>query len=605
MNLSVDLLVYAILIPVTAGIVCLFIPNKAKILSQLIALVITLVSMAASVLIFMRKPVYWPPTVNPTFFVDDLSALAGLGISFFAIIITIYSIGFVAKNNGRYFGYLLMTLGSSLGAVYSNNLIILVVFWGFLAALLYLMVSVNGGLGASFAAKKALIIIGSTDALMVFAIGLIWKMSGTFLMDGLRIDLNSPMSYMAYLCIAFAGFAKAGAVPLHSWLPDVAENGPIPVTAYLPASLDKLLSIYLLARASLSLFAMNIFSNTFLLFIGAVTVIFAVVMALVQHNFKRLLGYHAVSQVGYMLMGIGTATTVGIAGGLFHMLNNAVYKSCLLLSGGNVEKATGTADMSKLGGVAKYMPVTFGCFLVASLSISGIPPFNGFVSKWMVYQGMVELGAAKNPGWVIWLVAAMFGSALTIASFMKLLHAMFLGRPSKAVSVNAKETGLATLIPIIVLASICIVFGLGAFTIAIPVFLAPLLKSESIDYLGIWEPGVATGLILAGIFVGLLMYLSIRPKKARLVGVFTGGENPDSLDRVTGAEFYDTMRDIKALGRIYEGEQNNSLDLYSIGKRLIGWVAAILQKLHNGILPTYLVWCLLGMIVMFIILFLR
>ena len=604
MNLSVDILVYAVGVPIIAGLLCLFVPDKAKILARLISVAVSGASMAVSVLIFIRKPLYWPPVANPTFAVDNLSALAGLGISFFALIVTIYSLGFITKNNGRYFGYVLMTLGSSLGAVYSNNLIMLVVFWGLLAALLYLMVSIDGNVRASVAAKKALIIIGGTDALMIFAVGLIWKLSGTFLIDGLHMELNGPLPYIAYLSIAAASFAKAGAMPFHSWLPDVAQDAPAPVTAYLPASLDKFLGIYLLARASLSLFVMNSLSNTFLLCIGAVTIIAAVAIALVQHDLKRLLGYHAISQVGYMVLGIGTATTVGIAGGLFHMLNHALYKSCLFLSAGNVEKETQTTDLSKLGGLARYMPVTFACFLVASLSISGIPPLNGFVSKWMIYQGIVELGAAKNPGWIIWLVAAMFGGALTVASFIKLLHAVFLGRRDPLLS-GIKEAGMYMLVPVLVLASICVTFGICAFTIPIRLFIAPILGDEAIGYSGIWEPGIATALILAGVLAGLVMYFLIIPKKARSVGVFIGGEDPKALDRVTGAEFYDTIRDIGALKGAYESEEKGSLDIYCLARRSIGWFTGVLQRLHNGILPTYLVWCLLGMIAIFVILFLR
>jgi formate hydrogenlyase subunit 3/multisubunit Na+/H+ antiporter MnhD subunit len=112
--------------------------------------------------------------------------------------------------------------------------------------------------------------------------------------------------------------------------------------AYLPASLDKLLGIYLLARSALNLFVMNTVSNTILLTVGAVTIVLAVMIALVQHDMKRLLGFHAISQVGYMLIGIGTGNAIGIAGGIFHMFNNAVYKSCLFLGAGSVEKKTGT-----------------------------------------------------------------------------------------------------------------------------------------------------------------------------------------------------------------------------------------------------------------------
>lgn len=602
--MSIHFLVYTIGVPILAGLACLFIPDRAKILTKLASLMVTLAIFAASVFIFIRQPLYWPPTQSPTFIVDSLSALAGAGIAFFALLVTIYSLGFIEKNNGRYFGYVLMTLGCALGAVYANNLIILVVFWGILAALLYLLVSIDGTVAASDSAKKALIIIGGTDALLIFAIGLIWKMKGTFLIDGTHIELDGVFPWLAYIFIAFAAFAKAGAIPFHSWLPDVAENSPSPVTAYLPASVDKLLGIYLLAKASLALFVMNAVSNTFLLAIGAITVVFAVAMALLQRNFKRLLGYHAVSQVGYMLLGIGTATPVGIAGGLFHMVNHAVYKSCLFLSGGAVEKRMHTADMSKLGGIAKYMPLTFTCFLIASLSISGIPPFNGFVSKWMVYQGIIETGALKHPLWLVWLIAAMFGGAITVANSMRLMHTIFLGKPDAAV-LNIKEIGISMALPMVILASICVIFGIFAFIIPIPLFILPAMNVGSISYLGIWQPGIATILILIGIAAGFIMYRLIAPRKARLTGTFIGGENPENLDRVTGGEFYNTIRDIKPLGRIYAKEESRDFDIYNIVERAVAVFTHIFQRLHNGILPTYLVWCLLGMVVMFIILFVR
>lgn len=600
----INFVAYAVGIPILAGLICVFIPERMKILAKIMAFVVSLSSFIASILIFIRKPLYWPPIAVPVFIIDNLSALAGLGISFFALVVTVYSFGFMEKREGRYFGYILMTLGSALGAAFANDLIILVVFWGFLAALLYLLVSIQGTTKAANSAKKALIIIGGTDALMIFAIGLMWKISGTFAMDSMRINLNSAFSYIAYICLAIASFAKAGAIPFHSWLPDVAEDAPPPVSAYLPASLDKLLGIYLLAKASLSLFVMNNITNTMLLIIGAISVIFASGIALFQQDFKRLLGYCAVSQVGYIAIGIGTATPIGIAGGLFHMLNHAIYKSCLFLSAGAVEKRTHTMDLSKLGGLAKYMPVTFICFIIASLSISGIPPFNGFVSKWMIYQAIIDLGSNKNPLWVLWLVAAMFGSALTMAGFIKLLHAVFLGRKSESAA-GVKEVGILMALPMIILAAICVIFGIFAFMLPLPIFILPAIGKETIAYSGVWNPSGATGLILLGVLAGALIYLLLLPKKARSVGVFIGGENVDNIGRVTGAEFYDTIKDSKLLRFIYKKEEAKYFDIYDIGRNSISIFTKYLQKLHNGVLPTYLIWCLLGMIGMLIILFLK
>ncbi len=597
-------LILLIAAPIVMGAICVILPDRIKVFIKIAASFVCLASFAGTIFVFLKKPLVYNYDSYTVLLADNLSGFIAAAIAAFALLITIYSFGFIERSFGRYFGYVLMTLGASMGAVFANDMIVLLTFWGFLAAMLYLMVNLKGTDASAAAAKKSLIMIGGTDALMVFGLCLVWSMTKTFMMSGVRIPLSSAPAYVAYFSLAIAAFAKAGAMPFHSWLPDVAEFAPASVTAYLPASLDKLLGIYLLARISLSLFAVNGVTNTVLAVVGAVTIIFAVIIALVQHDLKRLLGYHAVSQVGYMVLGIGTGNPIGIAGGLFHMLNHAVYKSCLFLSAGSVEKRSGTADLDKLGGLAKYMPVTFAAFLVASLSISGIPPFNGFVSKWMIYQGIIASAGPKNPLWIVWLVAAMFGSALTVASFMKLLHSVFLGRPDRELK-DVKEVGFAMSFPVIVLALVCFIFGVFAFILPLPVLIAPAI-GLSIVYLGSWSPVIATILIITGITAGIFVYYVFRSKKTfRTVSIFVGGEDVETLGRISGTDFYDTIKDMKALGGIYKKEAAGGLDLYNITRNAVYYFTRQLQHLHNGVLPTYLVWCLLGMIGMFLVVFLR
>ncbi|MBU2266395.1 MAG: complex I subunit 5 family protein, partial [Candidatus Omnitrophica bacterium] len=337
---------------------------------------------------------------------DNLSIFVGIFVWFFSILVTVYSMGYMRseKRTPQYYLYIGLTLIASLGAVFANNLILFMVFWGFLGLLLYLLIGFGKNENTPATAKKAFILIGGTDVLMLLGISLVWKLTGLFEMDLISIPLTSKLAVIAYLCLAAGAFAKAGAMPFHTWVPDAAEDSPAPVTAYLPASLDKLLGIYFLARISLEMFRLDSGMNTFLMFIGSLTIVAAVMMALIQHDFKRLLGYHAVSQVGYMVLGIGTGNPIGIAGGLFHMLNHAIYKSCLFFSAGSVEKQAKTTNLDSLGGLAKYMPVTFVTFLIAAFAISGIPPFNGFVSKWMVYQGILETAKTGGKLWVVWLI---------------------------------------------------------------------------------------------------------------------------------------------------------------------------------------------------------
>ena len=140
-------------------------------------------------------------------------------------------------------------------------------------------------------------------------------------------------------------------MPFHSWIPDAAIDADLPFMALFPAALEKLLGIYFLARISLEMFKLTPTSwiSTLMMIIGSITIIFAVMMALIQKDYKRLLSYHAISQVGYMILGIGTAVPIGIVGGLFHMINHAMYKSGLFLTAGSIEKQTGTTDLKKLG----------------------------------------------------------------------------------------------------------------------------------------------------------------------------------------------------------------------------------------------------------------
>ena len=555
---------------------------------------------------------------NNLFKLDILSMFITLFIAFFTIIILIYSHGFIKNRKGlvKYYLYVVLTFLASFFTVLANNLIVFIVFWGLLALLLYLLIEFGQKENTSSTAKKALIIIGGTDVLMLLGIALIWKITGTLAMDKMSIALNSKFAIWAYLCLAAGAFAKAGAMPFHTWVPDTAEDAPVPVTAYLPASLDKLIGIYFLARITLQVFAMHEAMSFVLMLLGSFTIIAAVMMALVQHDLKRLLGFHAVSQVGYMILGIGTCNPIGIAGGLFHMLNNTIYKCCLFLAGGSVEKRSGTSNLDKLGGYAKLMPITFITFLIASLAISGVPPFNGFVSKWMIYQSLIDIG--KTGGgyfWILWLVAAVFGSALTLASFMKLIHTVFLGQPSEdkrqpldsargmETRDKRQEVGISMLAPTVTLAALCVVFGVFAYRIPLKLFIFPSIEG-TVKFTGLWNASLATLLILAGVIVGLIIYLFGTVTKTRETEIFVGGETVEQYPdmRVSGTGFYNTIKDMCILKTIYRLAEQKMFDIYDLGVKITAGFNKALCYLHNGVLPTYLSWCLLGMMILFYVL---
>jgi formate hydrogenlyase subunit 3/multisubunit Na+/H+ antiporter MnhD subunit len=453
-------------------------------------------------------------------------------------------------------------------------------------------------------------IIGGSDALLLLGIVLYWQLTGTTLMDGQALALESPAAYAAFLAFLAAAFAKAGVVPLHSWVPEFGEKADAPVSAYLPASLDKLLGIYLLVRCVLDLFVPTPATYFMLMLVGAVTVIGAVLMALVQHDLKRLLSYHAVSQVGYMVLGIGTGTAIGLAGGLFHMLNNAIYKSALFLCAGVVEKETGTTNLDRLGGLARLMPVTFGVCLVAALSISGIPPLNGFASKWMIYQGIIGSGEEGGLSWVIWLAVAMLGSALTLASFVKVLHATFLCKPSPEVQqASIRDGSPSMLLPLVVLAVSCVACGIFAFRLPLSLLVFPAVGADELAAGGVWWSGLASLLILGSILAGLLVYLlTMRGGKLRRVSTYIGGEQMKDVYiseetagsgrhvEVTGVDFYDTIEALPLLQRYYLLARAKAFDIYYLLRKSVNYLVQALRSLHTGILPAYMRWFVTGLL---------
>jgi len=597
-----------VVFPLLAGVVCLLIPNLASSLRSALTVLTAAAVMVLVWPLFQQAGTGWEPVSWLSLRVDLLSAFILLGVVFFGLIIAVYSVGYMKDRprHREYFTYLLWTLGVSCGVVLANDLLLLLVCWGFLGLTLYLMAGIAGP-GAAEAARKSLMIIGGSDALMLLGVLIYWHLVGTTRMDGAALALDSPMAYMAFLTLLAGAFAKAGAVPFHGWVPGFGEKTDAPVSAFLPASLDKLLGIYLLARVVLDLFVPTPAMYGLLMLLGAVTVISAVLMALVQHDLKRLLSFHAVSQVGYMILGIGTGTAIGLAGGLFHMLNNTIYKSALFLCAGVVEKETGTTDLNRLGGLARLLPITFITCTVAALSISGIPPLNGFASKWMIYQGIITSGENGSLAWVVWLAVAMLGSALTLASFVKVLHATFLCKPSTEIQQKEiREDSSSMLLPLIVLAALCVVFGVFAFQVPLGMMIFPLVQ---VEVPGVWWTGLATVLIVLSVVVGLIVYwLTMRGGKLRRVRTYIGGEQMQDVYisnelqgmprhvEVTGVDFYDTVEQLPGLQKFYALTRAHVFDIYDFLKRSSNYLVQMLRSLHTGILPSYLRWVVAGLV---------
>lgn len=625
--LPASFLLWVVFLPIGAGAFCFAFPNRAKWLREGFTAIVTLVTLALAILIFLSPEMRFQtselgfaPVRYLDFYSYHFSSFLVMFVSLFGFLISLYSVRYM-EGKGKlreYYSCILITVGAANGALLSDNFLTFLGFWGVILVTLFLLTTI-GSRDASperafDAANKNLMILGSADLALIMGVGFLWYLSGTFTLSEVSIPLHGAMAISAFVLVMIGAIAKAGAMPLHSWTPYMAEASPTSVMAFLPASLDKLLGIYLLARIVLDFFELNLSMSLLLMIIGAVTIVAAVMMAMIQHDMRRLLSFHAVSQVGYVVLGIGTGTAIGIAGGIFHMLNHAILKNCLFLTAGSVERRTGTMDLAKLGGLGRMMPFTTIAFFIAALSISGVPPLNGFVSKWMVYQGIIEAGVAYY--W-IFLVAAMFGSALTLASFIKVGHSVFLGDKPREIGTVA-EVEHSMRFPMGVLAALCVVFGVFA-QLPLVYFIGPVVGISfpefpaAISWTGIWSPTLGAILLLVALAISGFIYLTGRIRVARPAPLYIGGETTDSLNstpghlslrrdtRVLGTEFYDTIRNLGAFKGAYDRGEAGSFDVYSSGKYFlpISWV---LSAWHNGRLANYVSWCLWGAIVLFIIL---
>lgn len=363
------------------------------------------------------------------------------------------------KYAGLLMMYLFISLAMINGTFEADNMGIMLFFWEGLLCTLFgsLLIGNTDNYKAAF---KALTLSGLADLLLMFGIIITVHLAGTAKiseMHGLEV---SGLGWAGFGCLMLGALGKAGCMPFHSWIPVAADDAPLPFMAAFPGALEKLVGFYLAVRVMTDIYDVSSGSaaSVAVMTLGAVTLICAVAMALVQKDMKKLLSYHAVSQVGYMVLGIGSALPVGIAGGLFHMFNNVIYKSALFMVAGIIENKAGTTDLRKLSGLGKKMPVTMLCFTFCGLSIAGVPPFNGFFSKELIFEAALESECSFN---YVFYAAALVGAFMTAVSFLKMGRGAFSGElrlPEGMSDIN--EKGLGMKLPPVIMSLLCLVFGL-------------------------------------------------------------------------------------------------------------------------------------------------
>jgi len=542
------------------GILILISPKRVYAAQAVLALLGTAGALVTALLLFGKNLEFRTGWVGLGIDFDlrlyNFSSFIMAAITVIVFLTSLYSSVFMRSRPfpRMFFGFMLLEASFAIGIILANNLVLLLFFWAGMLGMLFALI-MTGGPNASRTAVKAIVLNGVGDLCLVVGAGLAAWISGTFAMNQIRLPLDSFWNCFAYVMMMIGAVAKAGAFPFHSWIPDAAMDAPLPLMAFLPASLEKLLGIYLLTRVSLDLFWMEPGSalSIVTMIIGSCTILFAVMMALVQKDYKRLLAYHAVSQVGYMIVGVGTALPLGIVGGLFHMINNSMYKNCLYMTAGSVEKQAGTTDLHKLGGLGRKMPVTGFCFLLAGAAISGVPPFNGFFSKEMIFDAAMEI----NP---VFFAVTLLGAFLTAASFLKLGHTVFFGKApadSGAQVISAKEAPAPMLVPMVILALGCLLFGV-INSLPLHGLIEPVLGSKLTESFA----GLPQNMIIAGVSVVVLILAVFNHR----YGVKKSGKASGAADHIHYAP---------ALKQIYGLAEAGKLDPYNIGMKFVNAVAAV------------------------------
>ncbi|MBN1576284.1 MAG: monovalent cation/H+ antiporter subunit D family protein [Chitinispirillaceae bacterium] len=400
----------------------------------------------------------WFPPVGICLVLDSLSCFMLVIVNSITLIVTIYSINYMerytAKN--KFYALFLLMLAGMNGVIVTGDMFNLFVFLEIGSIASYGLVAF-GTEEEELEASFKYMIMGSIAGLFILlGIGLLYSYTSTLNMADMAqvVSEKSGSKLIGFVSVLFlVGFGLKGALfPFHWWLPDAHPSAPAPISAMLSGLLIKALGVYALIRVFFSVLDATSLLPV-LMVLGTMSMVIGVFLAVGQWDFKRLLAYHSISQVGYIMLGIGLGTPLGIMGGLFHLFNHSMFKSLLFLNSGAVDYATGTRNLKELGGLRERMPISASTSMVASMSIAGLPPFNGFWSKLIIIIACVNAG---RPVYAAWAVLA---SIMTLASFMKVQKYVFFGELKEKFKA-IREVPFAMQFSMVLLALICFLGGL-------------------------------------------------------------------------------------------------------------------------------------------------
>ncbi|MEN8203173.1 MAG: proton-conducting transporter membrane subunit [Bacteroidota bacterium] len=405
---------------------------------------------------------------------DGFSILMLCIINVIGFIALFYSLSYISKYTAEsnYYALFCLIVAGMNGVVLSGDLFNLFVFLEVSVISSYALVAFGVGKTELEASFKYQVLGGLASMLILLAIGLIYWQTKTLNIADVKQILSSSASkpfFMFVQVLLLTGFGlKAAIIPFHAWLPDAHSSAPSPISAMLSGVLIKAVGIYVLIRLFFNMFEFTHEISVAFTTLGVLSMVIGALVALIQWDVKRLLAYSSISQIGYVVMAFGmgmilllrgdneAAAMLAIAGGIYHMINHSVFKGLLFLNAGALEHRLDTRDLKQMGGLSKAMPVTSSTSLMASMSISGIPPFNGFFSK------LIIIIAAINGRFYLLATLAVIVSIITLAYFLKFQRYAFFNKSPGKVLEKIREVPFPMSFSMILLAILCLALSLLA-----------------------------------------------------------------------------------------------------------------------------------------------
>lgn len=608
------------------------------------------------------------PLLTMSFNVDALSALFIFIISLIALLASVYALGYVKHYYQKYnigalgFFYNIFLAGMVMVASTDNALFFLIAWEIMSLSSYFLVIFENKETDNVKAGSLYFIMTHIGTAFIVLAFLLLYRATGSldFTVIKENIGAATPLIKNTVFILTLIGFGtKAGIIPLHIWLPSAHPAAPSHVSALMSGVMIKT-GIYMFIRIFMDIMpGAPIWWGVVILILGAISSLLGVLYALTEHDIKKLLAYSSIENIGIILMGLGSSlifwslgmlplAILGLTASLFHTLNHAIFKSLLFMGAGAVINETHTRNMEEYGGLIKYMPQTALFFLVGSMAISALPPFNGFFSEWITFQSLFSgISSLNTPvRWIFVLAAGSlaFTGGLAAMCFVKAFGATFLARPRSEEVSHAKESGVTLRVGMALLAILCLLIGFTAGTVT--KILSGVVKGLSIfhssepafyvssfsvglqnNFAAISMPFILISLIFIIALTFLIVSLGTMRRKIKITSTWDCGAELNSRMEITATGFSRSiivifgavLKPTKQVSVEYRDEDIryfNKNKMIELGVRdvyrnyfykplhlLIAQVAERIKIIQNGNINTYILYIFLMLIVMLIVTF--